>query len=293
MRFYRDYFASSMVWFFKKKAPKPQADPDSVSNISEEIWVKCPKCNTMLYKRELLDAFSICPRCNYHFRIGARQRIEKFVDPGSFAPLGPVLRSKDPLSFKDTKSYSIRYQEYVQRTGLDDAILIGTASLDKKNICLGVMDFSFMGGSMGSVVGELLKVLFEHAAAVRIPVVVFSASGGARMQEGIYSLMQMAKVSIAVSRLNEARVPFISVLTDPTTGGVAASFAFQGDIILAEPGSLIGFAGKRVIEQTIHKKLPDDFQSAEFLLSKGMIDRIVPRNLLRLEIYTILDNLGF
>ncbi|MCS6893900.1 MAG: acetyl-CoA carboxylase, carboxyltransferase subunit beta [Deltaproteobacteria bacterium] len=282
-----------MLWFFRKKAPKPQPDAEALHQISEDLWIRCPKCESVLYKKELLEALNVCVRCNYHFRLPAHQRISKFVDEGSFSSFNKRLRSSDPLNFKDKKTYSARYKEYVEKTGLDDAIVIGKGKVENKSVCVGVMDFSFMGGSMGSVVGEMLKELFERALALNYPVIVFSASGGARMQEGIFSLMQMAKVSVAVSRFSQARLPFISVLTDPTTGGVAASFAFQGDIILAEPGALIGFAGKRVIEQTIRKKLPENFQTAEFLLTKGMIDRIVPRNLLRLEVATILDNLGF
>ncbi|MCS6961207.1 MAG: acetyl-CoA carboxylase, carboxyltransferase subunit beta [Deltaproteobacteria bacterium] len=280
-----------MIWFFRKKAPKPQADLEATQDVKEDLWVKCPKCESILYKKEMLLALNVCGRCNYHFKMSAKERIAKFLDEGSFTPLGIRLRSKDPLGFKDKKPYKARYDEYVQKTGLDDAVIVGKGKLENKPVCVGVMDFSFMGGSMGSVVGELLRALFEEAITLRYPVIVFSASGGARMQEGVYSLMQMAKISVAVARLAEARLPFISILTDPTTGGVAASFAFQGDIILAEPGALIGFAGRRVIEQTIRKKLPDNFQTAEFLFEKGLIDRILPRHLLRFEVATILDNL--
>lgn len=280
-----------MVWFFRKKAPKPQPDIEAAQSLKEDLWIKCPKCEAILYKKEMLLSLNVCPRCGYHFKLSAKERISKFLDEDSFKPFPIRFRSKDPLKFVDKKPYSTRYSEYVQHTGLDDAVIVGVGKLEGRSICIGVMDFGFMGGSMGSVVGELLKLLFEEAITLRYPVVIFSASGGARMQEGIFSLMQMAKISIAISRFHSARLPFISVLTDPTTGGVAASYAFQGDIILAEPGALIGFAGKRVIEQTIRKKLPENFQTAEFLFERGLIDRVVPRQLLRLEISLILDNL--
>jgi acetyl-CoA carboxylase carboxyl transferase subunit beta len=281
-----------MLWFFRKKAPKPQVVHDYVE-IKEDLWVKCPKCGNILYKKNLEASLHVCPNCNYHFRIPAKKRAEFLFDKDSVVYLYQNLRTANPLDFKDKKKYSERYQESVSKTGLNEAILCGVGLIDGIKVAFGIMDFYFMGGSMGSVVGESLKRLILKATQERLPLVIFSASGGARMQEGIFSLMQMAKVSVALAQFHSHKLPYISVLCDPTTGGVAASFAFQGDVIIAEPGALIGFAGKRVIEQTIKKRLPDDFQTAEFLLRHGMIDRIVPRPLLKVEISKLLDVLGF
>jgi len=282
-----------MGWFTKRKAPKPSTEISDKLQMPDDIWTKCPGCTAILYTKELRRNFGVCTRCNHHFRLTAQQRIPLLVDRHSFAELDVNLKSTDPLSFRDSKKYKDRLKQ-AERTGESiEAVLTGRARILNIPVMLGVFNFSFMGGSMGSVVGEKLARLVERGTTERRPVIIISSSGGARMQEGIFSLMQMAKVSASLARLGQAHVPYISVLTDPTTGGVAASFAMLGDVIIAEPKALIGFAGPRVIEQTIRQKLPEGFQRSEFLLEHGMIDRIVERGLMREELATIIRNFGF
>lgn len=282
-----------MAWFTRSKAPKPAAEPTEAVHLPDDIWSKCPGCGAMLYTKELRRTFGVCAKCNYHFRLTAKQRIPLLVDRHSFEELDANLRSTDPLNFKDTKRYKERLKKAEKSSGSVEAVMTGRARIVNVPVMLGVFDFSFLGGSMGSVVGEKLTRMIEVGISERRPVIIFSASGGARMQEGIFSLMQMAKVSAALARLGQVHVPYISVLTDPTTGGVAASFAMLGDVIVAEPKALIGFAGPRVIEQTIKQKLPEGFQRSEFLLEHGMLDRIVQRSELRDELALILRNFGF
>ncbi len=248
--------------------------------MAEEIdhqWIKCNACQEVLYRKEMERNLKVCPKCNYHFRISAAERIALVVDEGTFVELEASLEPLDPLHFKDRLRYEERIKENQQRTRLKEAMVIGKGLIFGRPVMIGVMDFKFMGGSMGSVVGEKIARLMERAIAEDSGVIIFCSSGGARMQEGILSLMQMAKTSAALARLKEEAVPYISVLTDPTTGGVSASFAMLGDVILAEPKAEIGFAGARIIEQTIKQKLPEGFQRSEYLLAHGMIDRIVER----------------
>lgn len=282
-----------MGWFTRSKAPKPTSEESDRFNMPDDIWTKCPDCASILYTKELRRSFGVCLKCNHHFRLTAQQRIPTLVDRHSFIEIDRNLRSSDPLNFRDTKKYKDRLKRAEKSSGSLEAVITGRARILNIPIMLGVFDFSFLGGSMGSVVGEKLTRLVELGTEERRPVIIVSASGGARMQEGIFSLMQMAKVSAALAVLGQAHVPYISVLTDPTTGGVAASFAMLGDIIIAEPNALIGFAGPRVIEQTIRQKLPKGFQRSEFLLEHGMLDRIVQRSEMREEIALILRNFGF
>ncbi|MEZ4754226.1 MAG: acetyl-CoA carboxylase, carboxyltransferase subunit beta [Bdellovibrionota bacterium] len=282
-----------MAWFTRTKAPKPAPEIPDKLQMPDDIWTKCPGCSAILYTKELKRSFGVCTKCNYHFRLNAQQRIPLLADRHSFVEIDTNLRSTDPLNFKDSKKYKERLKKAEKSSGSSEAVVTGRARILNVPVMLGVFDFSFLGGSMGSVVGEKLARLVEHGIEEKRPVIIVSASGGARMQEGIFSLMQMAKVSAALARLGQARVPYISVLTDPTTGGVAASFAMLGDVIIAEPKALIGFAGPRVIEQTIKQKLPPGFQRAEFLLEHGMVDRIVQRSEMRDELAVILRNFGF
>jgi len=273
-----------MAWFKRTKEQKA----DRKVKIPEGLWVKCDNCKEIVYRKEVERNLKVCPKCNYHFRISAMERLKLLIDSGSFQEMDRDLTSSDPLRFKDSIPYSERLAENRKKSGLNDAVISGEVQIKGIPAAVVVMDFSFMGGSMGSVVGEKVTRTAELALAKRIPLITVSASGGARMQEGMFSLMQMAKVSAAVGRLKDRGVPYISVLTDPTFGGVSASFAMLGDIIIAEPRSLIGFAGPRVIEQTIKQQLPPDFQRAEFLLSHGLIDMIVNRKDLRETISRIL-----
>lgn len=249
-------------------------------SVPDNMWAKCPNCKRTLYTKNIGEE-KICPHCSYSFRIGAWERISLTVDEGSFEEWDNEVITKDPLEFP---GYLDKIQKIQEKTDLLEAVLTGTALIDEQKIAIGVMDSNFIMGSMGTVVGEKITRLFEKSTKEKLPVILFTASGGARMQEGIFSLMQMAKVSSALQRHNRAGLLYITVLTDPTTGGVTASFAMDGDIILAEPQSLIGFAGRRVIEQTIHQELPEDFQKAEFLLKHGFIDRIVPRNQMKQQL---------
>jgi acetyl-CoA carboxylase carboxyl transferase subunit beta len=246
-----------------------------------ELWARCPECAELVYRKKLERRLFVCPRCGYHFRLSADQRLMLLVDRGSFVERDAGLGSRDVLEFPDDPPYEQRLAEVAARTGHREAVVTGTARIGGVAVALGVFDFAFMGGSMGSAVGEKLTRVIEHALGERLPLVIVTASGGARMQEGIYSLMQMAKLAAGLGRLRAAGLPFVSVLTDPTTGGVAASVALLGDVNLAEPRALIGFAGPRVIAQTINEELPEGFQRAEFLLSHGMLDRVVERRELR------------
>jgi len=266
-----------MAWFKKTK----ELRTDKKGKIPEGLWVKCDGCKEVVYKKEIDKNLKICPKCNYHFRISARDRLKLLVDEGSFIELDEGLVSIDPLKFKDTISYKERVKENQQKSGLKEAVISGDALIKGYPISLIIMDFSFMGGSMGSVVGEKVARAAERALEKKQPFITVSSSGGARMQEGIFSLMQMAKVAAAIGKLKDNGILYISILCDPTFGGVTASFAMLGDIIIAEPKSLIGFAGPRVIEQTIKQPLPDDFQRADFLLEHGIIDIVVGRKNLR------------
>src|SRR5437867_1980163 len=266
-----------MPWFRKKKGKiEPVSDSERVVR-TENVFVRCEECGEHLYKKELEDALQVCVHCDYHFRIGAYDRLEKLFDDGYCEELDAEVISTDPLEFVDSKPYSKRIKQAQDATGLPEAIITARGKVGGHKVFGGAMDMLFIGGSMGSAVGEKVTRLIEHAIKERGAVIIFSASGGARMQEGVLSLMQMAKISAALAALEERHLPFISVLTDPTTGGVTASFAMLGDLIIAEPKALIGFAGPRVIEQTIRQTLPDGFQRSEFLLDKGMIDLVVDR----------------
>jgi acetyl-CoA carboxylase carboxyl transferase subunit beta len=245
--------------------------------VPEGLWVKCPGCGQLIYNKDLEQNLQVCPKCAHHLRISARARLKALFDKGEFNEHFPGLLSNDPLQFTDTKPYRDRLQKTIAATGLKDAVVVATGAIDSIPVVVSAMEYEFIGGSMGVVVGEKITRAIEMALERRQPAIVFSCSGGARMMEGALSLMQMAKVSAALARLDRARLPFISVLTDPTTGGVTASFAMLGDLNIAEPRALIGFAGPRVIEQTIRQKLPDGFQRSEFLVEHGMLDLVVDR----------------
>jgi acetyl-CoA carboxylase carboxyl transferase subunit beta len=279
-----------MSWFSRKKPKLEEQSADEDRKVKTEgIFVKCLECDTALYKGELEEAQQVCKECGYHFRLGARERLETLFDGGQYERLDEEVTSTDPLEFVDTKPYKDRIKAAKAASGLPEAIVSGTGKVGGHAVYAGAMDMNFIGGSMGSAVGEKITRLIERALKTRGAVIIFSASGGARMQEGTLSLMQMAKISAALARLHEAQLPFISVLTDPTTGGVTASFAMLGDIIIAEPKALIGFAGPRVIEQTIRQKLPKGFQRSEFLLEHGMVDMVVDRRQMRETIIRLLD----
>ncbi|HWZ93934.1 MAG TPA: acetyl-CoA carboxylase, carboxyltransferase subunit beta [Opitutaceae bacterium] len=271
--------------------PKYSTIVPKKKDIPQGLWVKCPLSGEIVFKSELEDNFMVVPKSGYHFKIGARERIAALVDPDTFAEADAGVRSADPLRFVDSQPYATRLKKYEKESGLPEAVVSGTAKIEGIEVALAVMDFRFCGGAMGSATGEKITRCIESALAKKIPCIIFSASGGARMQEGIFSLMQMAKTSAALGRLAEARLPFVSVLTDPTMGGVTASFATLGDVILAEPGALIGFAGARVIKETTKQTLPAGFQSAEFLLKHGLIDQIVSRLDLRIRLRDILTAL--
>jgi len=281
------------VSWFRSKLRKITASADDRTEIPEGFWLKCKGCKEIIYRKEVDANFKICPKCNYHFPITVDERISLIADGGSFKEWGAELKSKDPLGFRDSVKYRDRIKKAQKKTGRNDVMVCGDAAICGYPVVVGVMNFSYMGGSMGSVVGELITRAAERAIEQRVPLILFSASGGARMQEGILSLMQMAKTSAAIARMREQGVPYISVLTDPTFGGVAASFSMLGEVNLAEPGALIGFAGSRVIEQTIKQKLPDGFQRAEFLLEHGMVDMIVDRKQMRDTLGRLLTFFGF
>jgi acetyl-CoA carboxylase carboxyl transferase subunit beta len=278
-----------MPWFRKKKGKiEPVSDKDRVVR-TENVFVRCEECGAHLYKKELEDALQVCVHCNYHFRLGAYDRLEQLFDDGYCEELDEEVVSTDPLNFVDSKPYTKRISQAQHATGLPEAVITARGKVGGHRVYAGAMDMNFIGGSMGSAVGEKITRLIERAIGDRGAVIMFSASGGARMQEGTLSLMQMAKISAALAALEERHLPYISVLTDPTTGGVTASFAMLGDLIIAEPKALIGFAGPRVIEQTIRQKLPKDFQRSEFLLDHGMLDEIVDRRQLRPFLIKSLD----
>ena len=266
-----------MALFRRKKERLEAPPPDERKVRTEGLWLKCDGCRNILWKKDLEANLSVCPRCQYHYRLGARERLEMFFDDGNYKEHDANLASTDPLKFSDTKSYADRLRAAEQATGMKDAILFGTGTLAGRPVQVGAMEFGFIGGSMGAVVGEKVTRAVERSLEARVPLVIVSCSGGARMMEGVISLMQMIKISAALARLDEARVPYVSVLTNPTTGGVTACYAMLGDLNIAEPGALIGFAGPRVIEQTIRQKLPEGFQRSEFLLDKGFLDAIVHR----------------
>ena len=268
-----------MAWFKKQKTTEPEAPKRS--KVSEGMWLKCNNCREIVFRKEVERNNKVCPKCDYHFPISVMERIALLADFGTFKEWDAELGPQDPLSFQDTKTYKERVKAQQEKTGRKDAMVIGEGMLNGRRVVLCVFDFSFMGGSMGSVVGEKICRAIDRALEGKLPVILVTTSGGARMQEGILSLMQMAKTSAAVAKLGEAKLPFICLLADPTFGGVTASVAMLGDVILAEPKALIGFAGPRVIEETIKQQLPPGFQRAEFLLEHGFIDLIVPRKQLK------------
>ncbi len=276
-------------WFANRRKGREAAEVKQPLTTEEycALWTQCFQCRELLYTSDLRANLQVCPKCQYHFRIGARQRIDQLADQDSWSELAGNLASDDPLGFFDTDSYPNRLAEAAHKSGLSEAVLTGTCLVKQEKIALAVMDFSYFGGSMGSVVGEKVTRLAEHAASERLPLVVVASSGGARMQEGILSLMQMAKTSAALAALHDEGLLYISVLTEPTFGGVTASFAMLGDFIIAEPGARIGFAGRRVIEQTIHQKLPNEFQTAEHLLKQGHVDMVVERAKLKDTVYRL------
>ncbi len=271
-----------MAWFKKIRTPiEPQGD--KASRVPEGLMIKCPSCATIIYNKDLAANISVCPKCAHHFRLTSTERLRSLFD-GEWEEHEPNLVSTDPLGFVDTKPYKNRLRSSIKSTGLKDAIIVGTGRLDGIKTIIASMEYQFIGGSMGAVVGEKITRAIERSLAERIPLVIVSCSGGARMMEGILSLMQLARISAALAKLDRGGVPYVSVLTDPTTGGVTASFAMLGDLNIAEPKALIGFAGPRVIEQTIRQKLPEGFQRSEFLLEKGFIDAVVDRRELKATI---------
>ena len=276
-----------MAWF-KRQSGELEASGEKKVR-TEGLWVKCDSCRQIIWKKDLEDNLEVCPKCDKHFRIDARTRLAQLLDEGQYDTFDDNLASTDPLKFVDLKSYSIRLQVAKAETGLKDAVINAHGKMNGRPVIVSAMEYAFIGGSMGAVVGEAITRAIEQSITTRHPLVIVSASGGARMMEGVISLMQLAKISAALARLDEARVPFVSVLTDPTTGGVTASFAMLGDLNIAEPGALIGFAGPRVIEQTIRQKLPPGFQRSEFLLQHGMLDAVVARRELKSYIARALD----
>jgi acetyl-CoA carboxylase carboxyl transferase subunit beta len=264
-----------MAWFRKEKKPKEAVEKQTA--IPEGLWVKCDECKEIVYRKEVEANLNTCPKCSYHFRLSARERFEILFDDNKYKEFATDIRSGDPLGFRDTKRYADRLKVYQNRVGSGDAVLVAEGKLEGMPVVICAMEYAFMGGSMGSVVGEKITIAAERSLEKKEPLIIVSCSGGARMQEGILSLMQMAKISAALARLADAGLPFISVLTDPTTGGVTASYAMLGDLNIAEPKALIGFAGPRVIEQTIRQTLPEGFQTSEFLVEHGMVDLITPR----------------
>jgi acetyl-CoA carboxylase carboxyl transferase subunit beta len=276
-----------MPWF---KRSKENISPDTQKKeLPDGLWEKCPGCGEIIHKKQLESNLWTCLKCNYHFRIGSAEYIAILLDKGSFREMDKKMKTADPLQFEDTKKYSFRIPESIKKTGLNEAIRTGTGKMNDMEVAFGCMDFKFIGGSMGSVVGEKIARLTDKALKNKIPLIIISASGGARMMEGAYSLMQMAKTSARLARLADAGVPYISVLTDPTTGGISASYAMLGDFNIAEPNAQIGFAGPRVIKQTVGKDLPEGFQKSEFLLEHGFLDKIVSRKDLKNTIYNLLS----
>ncbi len=272
-----------MPWFKKEKTPIASASRVAAVRVPEGLWVKCPSCNQVIYNKDLQASASVCPKCAHHFRMTAVERLRLVFD-GDWETHDERLQSTDPLGFTDTKPYRDRLIASASSTGMLDAVVVGSGTLDGLPVVIASLEYGFIGGSMGVVVGEKITRGIERALAARCPMIIVSCSGGARMMEGALSLMQMAKISAALARFDRARLPYISVLTDPTTGGVTASFAMLGDVNIAEPKALIGFAGPRVIEQTIRQKLPEGFQRSEFLLTHGMLDMVVDRRELKATI---------
>jgi acetyl-CoA carboxylase carboxyl transferase subunit beta len=280
------------MWFRKAKAPRAPRDPKTASSLGEGLFLKCDGCKETLYLKEVERNRRVCPKCGFHFRMSVEERLRLLFDEERFELLFTDVRPADPLKFRDTKRYRDRLREYETRTGRADAIVAATGTIEGVPTVAAILDYAFMGGSMGSVVGEVLTRAAELALEKKTPLVVVSASGGARMQEGILSLMQMGKISAALGRLAAARMPYVSLLTDPTTGGVTASFAMLGDVTIAEPRALIGFAGPRVIEQTIRQTLPEGFQRSEFLVDHGFVDLVVPRDELKATLGKVLKLLA-
>jgi acetyl-CoA carboxylase carboxyl transferase subunit beta len=276
-----------MAWFKRESGELDTSGEKKVR--TEGLWVKCESCRQIIWKKDLEENLNVCPKCDKHFRIDARTRLAQLLDDNQYEVFDSDISSTDPLKFVDLKPYSSRLKQAQQDTGLQDAIINAQGKLMGRPVIASVMEYSFIGGSMGAAVGEGITRAVERAADTKIPLVIVSASGGARMMEGVISLMQLAKISAALAKLDKTKVPYISLLTDPTTGGVTASFAMLGDLNIAEPGALIGFAGPRVIEQTIRQKLPPGFQRSEFLLEHGMLDAVVPRKQLKPYISRALD----
>lgn len=268
---------------------KPKIKVQTAKKDSYSGWIKCSHCHELIHANELQENRHCCPKCDYHYRLTASQRIQLLVDEGTFVEMFSHFKSSDPLKFTDSEAYSDRLKKAEISTGRDEAVIVGICQIHGNSVAIGVLDFSFMAGSMGSVVGERITSIIEYAIQYKLPVIIASASGGARMQESILSLMQMAKTSAALAKLHEVGLPYISLLTNPTTGGVTASFAALGDVIIAEPDALIGFTGPRVLEQTIGQKLPPKAQKAEFLLENGMIDTIVNRHILKKKLAGFLE----
>lgn len=268
-----------MAWFTRQKPPIEEGSPEDAEKSvrTEGLWQKCDSCGQIIWRKTVEENQQVCPKCGHHFRIGALDRLQQLFDGGEYTEHDASLRSSDPLHFVDSKTYTRRLAEMRESTQLPDAVVCGSGQLDNRRVQICALELKFIGGSMGAVVGEKITRAIERCLAEGTPLIIVSASGGARMQEGAISLMQLAKLSAALMQLDEARLPYISILTDPTTGGVTASFAMLGDLNIAEPGALIGFAGPRVIEQTIRQKLPDGFQRSEFLLEHGFLDAIVRR----------------
>jgi len=276
-----------MPWF--KRSKVNIASDTQKKELPDGLWEKCPGCGEIIHNKQLEANLWTCLKCEHHFRIGSQEYINILLDKGSFKEISRKMKSADPLNFEDTKKYTDRVSSSIKKLGLYDAIKIGTGKIERKNIAFGCMDFKFIGGSMGSVVGEKIARITDKAYKNKIPLVLVSASGGARMMEGAYSLMQLAKTSARLARLSEEKIPYISILTDPTTGGTTASYAMLGDFNIAEPKALIGFAGPRVIKQTIGRDLPEGFQRSEFLLDKGFVDIVSTRQNLKHTISTLLD----
>ncbi len=265
------------MWFRKKQKPEAVTDSERAVHVPKGMWMKCDSCGQIMFAKTVAENSEVCPKCGYHFRISARRRLESLFDEAGYEEFDENVSPTDPLSFKDQKRYKDRIVQYQASTSEKDAVVNAIGEMGGVGVVISCMEYAFMGGSMGSVVGEKITRAAERALKEKLPLIVISCSGGARMQESVYSLMQMGKISAALARLHEARLPYISIMTDPTTGGVTASFAMLGDINIAEPQALIGFAGPRVIEQTIRQKLPEGFQRSEFLLQKGMLDLVVHR----------------
>lgn len=276
-----------MSWFRKEKKPKEPVEQKALT-IPEGLWVKCDDCKEIVYKKEVEANLSVCPKCGFHFRLSARERFEVLFDEANYKEFATNIRSGDPLEFRDTKRYRDRLKVYEARVGKGDAILCASGKIEGMPVVVCAMEYAFMGGSMGSVVGEKIAIAIDRCIEKSEPLLIVSCSGGARMQEGILSLMQMAKISAGLNRLAKAKLPYLSILTDPTTGGVTASYAMLGDLNIAEPRALIGFAGPRVIEQTIRQTLPEGFQRSEFLVEHGMVDLITPRAEMKPAIATFL-----